>query len=290
MVQDIGSGSGSDPVPAPSEPKPATNGTVPSKSHHAPAHPLSEVSRQLNDKINAFLAEQTKDPMLQRVQAQVRVAIGVVEEAYRRFRYTVNGPARPEQISLSYNGGKDCLVLTIIVLACLSRRSAEGGEPIYPATFPAVYVVSQHPFQEVDDFVASTSEEYHLQVSSYHAPMREALAIYQAENPKIEAIFVGTRRTDPFAEKLQHFDPTDAGWPSFMRVHPVIDWHLGMFGWQFIRHLNIPYCELYDQGYTSLGGRLNTHPNPLLKKEGEAGFRPAYELVDDNVERLGRDR
>jgi FAD synthetase len=152
-------------------------------------------------------------------------------------------------------------VLTIIVLACLSRRSAAaGGEPTYPATFPAVYVVSQHPFQEVDDFVASTSAEYHLQVSSYHAPMREALTIYQAENPKIEAIFVGTvrllrprpnaqprrlgresladnldllneqRRTDPFAEKLQHFDPTDAGWPSFMRVHPVIDWHLGMFG------------------------------------------------------------
>ncbi|CAI6082281.1 unnamed protein product [Clonostachys chloroleuca] len=283
MVQDIGSGSGSDPAPAPSEPKPAANGTLPSNSHDAPAHPLSEVSRQLNDKINAFLADQTKDPMLQRVQAQVRVAIEVVEEAYRRFR--------PEQISLSYNGGKDCLVLTIIVLACLSRRSAAAeGETTYPATFPAVYVVSQHPFQEVDDFVASTSAEYHLQVSSYHAPMREALTIYQAENPKIEAIFVGTRRTDPFAEKLQHFDPTDAGWPSFMRVHPVIDWHLGMFGWRFIRHLNIPYCKLYDQGYTSLGGRLNTHPNPLLKKEGEAGFRPAYELVDDNVERLGRDR
>lgn len=86
MVQDIGSGSGSDPAPAPSEPKPAANGTLPSNSHDPPAHPLSEVSRQLNDKINAFLADQTKDPMLQRVQAQVRVAIEVVEEAYRRFR------------------------------------------------------------------------------------------------------------------------------------------------------------------------------------------------------------
>lgn len=86
-------------------------------------------------------------------------------------------------------------MLTIIVLACLSRRSAAAeGETTYPATFPAVYVVSQHPFQEVDDFVASTSAEYHLQVSSYHAPMREALTIYQAENPKIEAIFVGTVR------------------------------------------------------------------------------------------------
>lgn len=60
---------------------------------------------------------------------------------------------------------------------------------------------------------------------------------------------------------------------------------------QFIRHLNIPYCELYDQGYTSLGGTTDTHPNPALKAEGQEGaFRPAYELEDDNEERLGRER
>ncbi|WDK10625.1 phosphoadenosine phosphosulfate reductase [Colletotrichum graminicola] len=61
---------------------------------------------------------------------------------------------------------------------------------------------------------------------------------------------------------------------------------------QFIRHFDIPYCPLYDQGYTSLGGTQDTHPNPQLKKQGEngAGFRPAYELMDDDEERLGRDR
>lgn len=60
---------------------------------------------------------------------------------------------------------------------------------------------------------------------------------------------------------------------------------------QFIRHLGFPYLSLYDQGYTSLGGTGDTHPNPLLKKEDDAeGFRPAYELVEDDEERLGRDR
>ena len=71
---------------------------------------------------------------------------------------------------------------------------------------------------------------------------------------------------------------------------------------QFIRHLDIPYCPLYDQGYTSLGGTTDTHPNPALKarataetggKEGGEKrvqvFRPAYELVEDEEERLGRD-
>lgn len=78
---------------------------------------------------------------------------------------------------------------------------------------------------------------------------------------------------------------------------------------KFIRHLKIPYCVLYDRGYTSLGGTTDTHPNPVLarqpsstgtsKKQAPNGsmngtstpkFRPAYELVDDYEERLGRDK
>ena len=46
------------------------------------------------------------------------------------------------------------------------------------------------------------------------------------------------------------------------------------------------------KGYTSLGGVKDTHPNPHLKKEqGKGdGFRPAYELMADDEERLGRDK
>ena len=65
---------------------------------------------------------------------------------------------------------------------------------------------------------------------------------------------------------------------------------------QFIRHLNIPYCPLYDMGYTSLGGTTDTHRNPALRRSShsETGtpkfeFRPAYELIEDDEERLGRD-
>lgn len=65
---------------------------------------------------------------------------------------------------------------------------------------------------------------------------------------------------------------------------------------QFLRELEVPYCALYDMGYTSLGGMTDTHPNPMLldkdstSEDGEVRFRPAYELVEDEQERLGRDR
>jgi len=55
--------------------------------------------------------------------------------------------------------------------------------------------------------------------------MKAAFTEYLQDFPKVKAIFVGTRRTDPHAAQLTHFDVTDHGWPDFMRIHPVIDWH-----------------------------------------------------------------
>ncbi|KAI8630495.1 adenine nucleotide alpha hydrolases-like protein [Xylariaceae sp. FL1651] len=324
MIQDPGDRS----VAVAHTPNPALNG-YPAKPESAglPPRPLYSVCLELRQKVDNFLAENPKTAILRDVQVRVREAIGVVDEAFRRYG--------PDEISISYNGGKDCLVLLIIILACLARRypppsedqpsqtpdgSADPGR--FPDKFQAVYIVSLHPFSEIDEFVVSSSAEYHLEVARYELGMKQGLESYLADRPNIKAIFVGTRRTDPHGEKLTNFDPTDAGWPDFMRVHPVIDWHYAEI-WavsfnvhrvlqqdeermqvsggggrealtqrQFIRHLDIPYCPLYDQGYTSLGGTKDTHPNPHLKRQGSngGGFLPAYELIGDDEERLGRDR
>ncbi|KAL6799051.1 hypothetical protein GGI42DRAFT_355419 [Trichoderma sp. SZMC 28013] len=254
---------------------------------------LYEACVAMREKVDSFLAEELETPLLRRAQEQVRISVRVVEEALERYR--------PDEISISYNGGKDCLVMLIVLLACYARRysppksALAANVPNGPATLPpfpeklhAVYIVSTDPFAEVDDFVESSSADYHLDIARFTLPMKKGLEVFKAENPSIRAIFVGTRRTDPHGEKLKHFDPTDAGWPDFMRIHPVIDWHYTEI-WAFTRHLDIPYCSLYDQGYTSLGGRGDTLPNPRLKKQGnDKEFRPAYELVDDDEERLGR--
>lgn len=129
--------------------------------------------------------------------------------------------------------------MLIVLLACYARRyappksasasaSAPNGptkRPPFPEQLHAVYIVSTDPFAEVDAFVEASSADYHLQIARFMLPMKKGLEVFKAENPSIRAIFVGTRRTDPHGEKLQHFDPTDAGWPDFMRIHPVIDWH-----------------------------------------------------------------
>ncbi|MCJ1351230.1 MAG: 3'-phosphoadenosine 5'-phosphosulfate sulfotransferase [Icmadophila ericetorum] len=238
---------------------------------------LRSLCLNLHNRIEAFLLEDVKTERLRKVQAQTKISLGAIQEALQRYRL--------EQISFSYNGGKDCLVLLVLYLSALSAH------PSLPSLLQSIYIVPPHPFAEVDSFVASSSAYYHLALARYAKDsMKAAFAEYLVENLHVKAIFVGTRRTDPHGGKLTHFDMTDGGWPEFMRLHPVIDWHYAEI-WAFIRHLDIPYCELYDQGYTSLGGTTDTHPNPALKVEGQEGtFRPAYELADDNEERLGRER
>ncbi|GAP90284.2 putative phosphoadenosine phosphosulfate reductase [Rosellinia necatrix] len=281
----------------------AYHATPTSNGYPAKIKPAIPSSRSLHDvcldigsKVDRFLAEEPGTALLRNVQARVLEAMGVINETFQRYE--------PREISLSYNGGKDCLVLLIIILASLAHRHPrpnknKSPEPqngsldftTPPKKIQAVYIVSPHPFSEIDDFVASSSAEYQLDVTRYELGMKQGLKAYLADRPDIKAIFVGTRRTDPHGEKLTHFDPTDGGWPDFMRVHPVIDWHYAEI-WAFIRHLEIPYCPLYDQGYTSLGGTKDTQPNPNLKKQGDdgSGFLPAYILEGDDEERLGRDK
>jgi len=86
-------------------------------------------------------------------------------------------------------------------------------------------VTPPHSFPEVDEFVTECAERYGLDVVRIAMGMKLAFEEYVRVRPGTMAVLVGTRRTDPHGEGLTYFDMTDHGWPKFMRVHPVIDWH-----------------------------------------------------------------
>jgi FAD synthetase len=264
--------------------------------------PFQEQCARIHDRIDAFLHEEQVSDRTRSVQEQTRISLGVIEKALDQY-------SLPE-LSLAYNGGKDCLVLLILYLCVLHKRGltkTPNPSSHIETAVQCVYIQDTHPFAEVEEFVARSIKTYSLSLLEYAKPMKAAFSDYLRDTPSVKAILVGTRRTDPHGEHLKHFDPTDKGWPAFVRIHPVIDWHY-VDVWTFIRYLNIPYCCLYDLGYTSLGGTTDTHPNPALARQassqqvpqvtdsngtntqtGKPKFRPAYELVDDYEERLGRD-
>jgi len=261
---------------------------------------LATVIERVHARVHAFLGEShPSDSLLASVQNQTRISLDVVAKSLSQYKLS--------ELSLSYNGGKDCLVLLILFLAGLHPYSKHAHTdlktttqtPNGPATeeaIPSIYALPPDPFPSVEEFVVSSAQAYHLSITKYttnppHSTIRTVFGDYLQRHPGIRAIFVGTRRTDPHGANLTHFDRTDHGWPDFMRVHPVIDWHYAEI-WAFIRHLELEFCDLYRQGYTSLGGTSDTKPNPKLRRTQEAAddgeYLPAYELTQDVEERLGR--
>ncbi|KAJ3408127.1 FAD1 flavin adenine dinucleotide synthetase [Chytriomyces hyalinus] len=186
-------------------------------------------------------------------------------------------------LGISFNGGKDCTVmLHLLKLVLDSYPNNRNNLP----RIPCLFVTVSDQFPEVDEFVDRMALSYNLDVFRTSLSMKEGLEAYLKAYPKVKAVLVGTRRTDPYSSNLKPFDPTDNGWPECVRVHPILDWSYTQI-WDFLRSYSVDYCCLYDRGYTSLGGIHNTLPNPALRKNnGE--FDPAYKLLNGDLERNGR--
>ncbi|KAF9967054.1 3'-phosphoadenosine 5'-phosphosulfate sulfotransferase [Mortierella alpina] len=208
----------------------------------------------------------------------VRHAVEVIEEALTRYG--------PHEISLSFNGGKDCTVILHLYVAVLYKLHGSDMDAALAALFlpdnpqqqqqqrhhpqrfpiPSIYVTDEKPFGQVERFVDDEIERYNLDLVRIPGPMKKALFDYHGlKNGSIKAIMVGTRRDDPHGGPLKPFTPCDPSWPQLMRIHPILDWTYHDI-WTFLRAINVPYCGLYDLGYTSLGGRDDTFPNPELRR------------------------
>lgn len=88
-------------------------------------------------------------------------------------------------------------------------------------------------------------------------------------------------------DQLSFFSKTDPGWGDLMRVNPLLEFSYEDV-WGCILALEIPYCCLYDKGYTSIGLASNTFPNPALRIDGTDTYAPAHSLRDGSGERHGR--
>lgn len=237
-----------------------------------------------------YLHEQTKD--------QVRLTLKIYSDALDLYELN--------ELSISYNGGKDCLVMLVIFLAAIydkykndlnnfnnnntniNNNSNNNDAKSGSFYLNSVYINSEKTFKEQDDFLDESIKTYNLSMVKINDNMKSGFTSYLNMKKNIKAIIVGIRRIDPYAENLNYIQMTDHGWPQFMRINPVLEWTYSEV-WYFLKFLNIDYCKLYDEGYTSIGGVDNTIRNPLLKiANTKDQYWPAYMLDKDDKERLSR--
>lgn len=244
-----------------------------------------------------------------------------------------------EQLSISYNGGKDCLVQLIIYLAAIYQFTIVEGKGIHKDLnkihVNAVYVHTENEFEDLLRFLEKSVLQYGLDFTAVYTTINAndtdssqvlvqstggsskgnikclfsptptlpcGFLTYLKSNEAVKAIIVGIRRTDPYGANLNLEQKTDThrGWPDFMRINPILEWHTSEI-WYFIKWLQyessntdfaIDYCSLYNKGYSSLGGCDNTVRNPRLRRKDaerdDVLFWPAWWILDDDIERLSR--
>ncbi|KAG6836273.1 hypothetical protein H0H93_009545 [Arthromyces matolae] len=199
-------------------------------------------------------------------------------------------------------------VLLHLYAGALAKR-LQNGQSMKP--IPAIYIPVSSPFHSLEIFIEETAKTYNLDLfrctsnpeqqittnttsasgvyDSLHSittvkhstavkgkgaeNIRLALEAYKHKFPHISAVLIGTRRSDPHGASLSHRNMTDEGWPRFERINPIINWSYSQV-WTFLRQLKVPYCCLYDEGYTSLGSTFNTFPNPALLVEPTSQHPP----------------
>lgn len=192
----------------------------------------------------------------------------------------------PNEVFVSFNGGKDCTVVLDLLNQYLKRNDS-----LQNCVISVLYIRLKNPFQEVEDFVEQCKQNYQVEMIEQEGNIKPVLEIVCNERPQLKAVLMGLRRTDPYGRNMKTMQQTDPGWPPLLRVNPILDWTCNDV-WSYILEKKVPYCSLYDMGYTSLGETTNTKPNKHLRREdpvtGEVTYRPAYEMLDDALERDGR--
>jgi len=223
------------------------------------------------DKIKAFCEGVQDDEFRENLQK----SLDIIEECYQKYS--------ADEVSVCYNGGKDCIVMLHLVHAHFQAK--------YPdQKLKSLYIKETNTYAEVELFLKESVMKYKLENVTISMPMKQALAEHLSQDSLIKGTVLGTRIGDPGSEYQKPFSPTDGDWPKIMRINPILHWRFQDV-WTFLRGLSIPYPSLYDQGYTSLGSPDNTEPNPALRytdKEGVVRYHPAYKLTDGSLERQGR--
>lgn len=209
---------------------------------------------------------------------------------------------------LSFNGGKDCLVV-FLLFKLLSLVKETGNLEVLTAenlitllpkgknykikknSIRFIYFANSQYFSEEEEYVFSIVNTEQIQTVFLYSDYVNGLNFLKSKFPDLSNIYMGIRQSDlPKAKHINqnYFEKSTSPYPSFNRIYPILNW-LYEDVWRLIIIVDYPYLSLYNKGYTSIGKIKDTTTNKTLHLS-ENQYLPAYCLTSTETERQFRNK
>jgi phosphoadenosine phosphosulfate reductase len=184
------------------------------------------------------------------LEKKEKESLKIIEKAFTQFG---------NDQAVAFTGGKDSLCVLHLV-----RRFCNGTVPV-----PVINIDTTVKFPEIYEFRNFIANEWHLNlkiVSNREEAERIDIAKSKADccrvlkidvlnraisDYQLKAIMTGVRWDEQAARaQEEYFSKKEK--PSHVRVNPILHFKEADI-WHYIEKYNLPYCNLYDEGYRSLG-------------------------------------
>ncbi len=178
-------------------------------------------------------------------------------------------------IAISFNGGKDCTVVYYLIKEFNMKYNLNINNLVY---FEDVY---EHI--KMKSFINNIFKTSNMNIITTKLSFKDGcIDIYNKFN--IQYIIMGQRITDPFCENFNLIEKSSYKLDFDMfRINPILYWKYNEI-WNYLEDKE--YCELYNNGYTSIGNIYNSIPNSFLFKNNR--YIHAKNLENYEFERMSR--
>lgn len=216
---------------------------------------------------------------------KVEKSLQVLEEAYERFG---------NEMAIFYTGGKDSTLLLHMV------REKFGSQ----IPFRIIFLDTGMDFEEVYNFIERTKKLWRFDLLTIEASEKLRMEFNRLENEtervqfasmmkiillqqavkehNLPALVIGIR-WDEHKERIgeKFFSERE----DHVRIHPLLHFTEDDV-WEYIKKNNVPYVDLYDKGYRSLGEKEFTKP---AKADGDerSGRAKGREVIMERLRSLG---
>lgn len=242
-------------------------------------HKKGIVVKRLRNQLNSFIFSLSKNSINGDLRNKINKSIQKINLGISK--------AGSQDIAIAWKGGKDTTSMMHII------KTIYGKIP-----FKVFFNDTTLEFKETYKFIEKMKKLWNLdlivlkhdeeELKAYHkekdfdkkkelANLMKINSIKRAvKKYKIGAFMLGIRRDEnPARKNVKYFSKR----VDHMRIHPMLDWTEKDI-WEYINHFGIPYNDLYDKGYRSVGEKPFTKPASPEESERSGRERDKEQLME----------